>query len=95
MYPVHYESYQWEQLTGNIEFAQLQVKSILESEPILGFPRGLQYPYYRGANQPDVCYCINLQVDMEQILGCIMGFSRHSIFIQTNYDMNLQGISCG
>ena len=21
MYPVHYESYQWEQLTGNIKFA--------------------------------------------------------------------------
>ena len=42
----------------------LQVRSILESDPIFGLPRGLQYPYFRGANQADVCYCINLQVDM-------------------------------
>ena len=53
----------------------LQVKSILESEPILGLPRGLQYPYYRGANQADVCYCIHLQVDMGANIGMYNGGS--------------------
>ena len=53
----------------------LQVKSILESEPILALPRGLQYPYYRGANQADVCYCIHLQVDMGANIGMYNGGS--------------------
>ena len=51
----------------------LQVRSILESDPILGLPRGLQYPYYRGANQADVCYCINHQVDKGVNMGMYNG----------------------
>ena len=48
----------------------LQERSILESDPIFGLPRGLQYPCYRGADdQADVCYCINLQVDMGVNMG--------------------------
>ena len=47
----------------------LQVRSVVESDPILALPRGRQYPYYRGANQADVCYCINFQVDMEVNMG--------------------------
>ena len=43
---------------------RLQARSIVESDPILGLPKGLQYPYYQGANQADLCYFINLQVDM-------------------------------
>ena len=39
----------------------LQVRSILESDPILGLLRGLQYPYYRGANQADVCSYTNFR----------------------------------
>ena len=39
-------------------------KGILESDPILGLARGLQYPYYRGAKQADVKNCMNLQADM-------------------------------
>ena len=41
----------------------LRVRSILESYPISGLPSGLQYAYYRGANQADACYYFNLQVD--------------------------------
>ena len=47
----------------------LQLGSILESDPIFALPRGLQYPFYRGANQADVCYCIDLQVDMGVNMG--------------------------
>ena len=56
-------------------------KAHLESETILGLSRGLQYPYYRGANQADVCYCKNVQVDMGINMGMYSGVtSRHSIF---------------
>ena len=51
----------------------LRVRYILESDPILGLSRGLQYPYYRGANQADVYYCINLQVDMGINMGMYNG----------------------
>ena len=51
----------------------LQVRSILESEPISGLPRGLQYPYHWRANQADVCYCINLQGDMGVNMGMYNG----------------------
>ena len=44
-----------------------------ESDPILRLSRGLQYPYYRGANQTDVYYCINLQVDMGVNMGVYNG----------------------
>ena len=46
---------------------------MLESDPILGLSRRLQYPYYRGANQADVYYCINLQVDMGINMGMYYG----------------------
>ena len=36
----------------------LRVRSILESYPIAGLPRGLQCPRYRGANQANACYYI-------------------------------------
>ena len=36
----------------------------VESDPIKGLSRGLQYPYYRGANHADVHYCLNVQIDM-------------------------------
>ena len=35
----------------DLKFASL---AHFESDPILGLSRGLQYPYYRGANQADV-----------------------------------------
>ena len=44
-------------------------------DPILGLSRSLQYPYYRGANQADVYYCINLQVDMGIDMGMYYGVS--------------------
>ena len=63
----------------------LRVRYILESDPILGLSRGLQYPYYRGANQADVYYCIHLQVDIGINMGMYNGVtSRHSILIHTN-----------
>ena len=37
---------------------------------------GLQYPYYRGANQADVYYCINLPVDMGISMGMYNGVIR-------------------
>ena len=67
---MQYEGYQWEQHTGNVKFANM---AILESGPILALPRGLQYPYYRGANQADACYCFNLQVDMGVNMGMCNG----------------------
>ena len=51
----------------------LQVRSVLELEPILGLPRGLQCPYYPGANHADVCYFINLQVNMGVNMGMYNG----------------------
>ena len=41
----------------------------VESDPILGLSRGLQYPYYRGANQADVYYCLKIQIDMGITMG--------------------------
>ena len=65
---MQYEGCQWERVILN-----LQVKSILESAPVLGLPRGVQYPYNRGANQADVCYGINFQVDMGANIGMYDG----------------------
>ena len=63
----------------------LRVRYILESDPILGLSKGLQYPHYRGANQADVYCCINLQVDMGTNMRMYNGVtSRHSILIHTN-----------
>ena len=49
-----------------------------------GAVRRLQYPYYRGANQADVYYCINLRVGMGINMGMhnngVKGLIRHSIF---------------
>ena len=42
---VQYEGYQWEQLMGDLKFPS---KAHFESDPILGWSRGLQNPYYRG-----------------------------------------------
>ena len=50
-----------------------QVRSILESDPIFALPNGLKYPYYRGANHADVCYCIDLQVDIRVDMGMYSG----------------------
>ena len=41
----------------------------VESDPILGLSRGLQYPYYRGANQADVYYCLKIQIEMGITMG--------------------------
>ena len=59
----------------------LRVRYILESDPILGLSRGLQYPYYRGANQADVYYCINLQVDMGINMGMYNGVMESSMVL--------------
>ena len=44
--------------------SSLRVNSSSESYPIAGLPRGLQYPYYRGAKQADVCYYTDLEVEL-------------------------------
>ena len=64
---------------------RLRVRYVLESDPKLGLSRAPQYPYYRGANQADVYYCMNLKVDMDINMGMYTGVtSRHSILIHTN-----------
>ena len=45
----------------------------MEPDPIPGLSTALQYPYYRGANQADVYYWINLQVDMSINIGMYNG----------------------
>ena len=48
-YPVQYEGYQWEQLMGDFKIdLKFPSKAHFESDPILGWSRGLQNPYYRG-----------------------------------------------
>ena len=53
----------------------------MESDPIPGLSTGLQYPYYRGANQADVYYCINLQVDMGINMGMYNGVMESSMVL--------------
>ena len=48
-----------------------RVRSILESYPISGLPRGTA----KSFNQADVCYYINLQVDMAVKKGIYNGGS--------------------
>ena len=51
---------------------------------MLGLQKGLQYPYY-GGDQADVCYYINLPVDMGVNMGMYNGVtSRHSLLINFN-----------
>ena len=40
-------------------------KAHFESDPILGWSRGLQNPYYRGGpiRLMYLCYCLNLQIE--------------------------------
>ena len=46
---VQYEGYQWEQLMGDLKIdLKFPSKAHFESDPILGWSRGLQNPYYRG-----------------------------------------------
>ena len=71
---MQHEGYQWEQLTRNIKFAS-KVHLGVRANIRVALPRGLQYPYYRGANQADVCYCIHLQVDMGADIGMYNGGS--------------------
>ena len=48
-YPVQYEGYQWEQLMGDLKIdLKFPSKAQFESDPILGWSRGLQNPYYWG-----------------------------------------------
>ena len=54
-YPAQYEGYQWEQQMGDLKIdLKFASKAHVESDPLLGLSRALQYPFYRGANQADV-----------------------------------------
>ena len=64
------EGYQWEQLVGNIKSAS---KVHLGVRCNIRVARRLQYPYYRGANQAEVCYRIIFQVDMGVNMGMYNG----------------------
>ena len=51
----------------------LRVKAHPRSDPILGLSRGLQYPYYLGANQADVfLIALTFRSIWELIWGCVM-----------------------